>query len=203
MNVLIVGATGQLGKLVTQTALNANHSVIAFSRRPEKLQLTHPKLRLHAGDVQAETDIDAAVTECDAVIVTIGAGMSRSGTVRSAGTQNVINAMREHGVKRLICQSTLGAQESWSNLNFYWKVIMFGAIIKPVFKDHERHEQTVQDSELDWTIVRPSAFTDKPGRGDYLVDIQPGQRHLTLKISKQEIANFLVAQLADLSLIHI
>jgi len=137
------------------------------------------------------------VAGCDAVIVTIGPGMSRKNTVRSVGTRNVVEAMRQQGVKRLICQSTLGAQESWSNLNFYWKRIMFGAVIRPIFKDHEHQERIVQASELDWTIVRPSAFKDKPGEGDYLVDIDPSVNNLKLTIAKSEIADFLVSQLND------
>jgi uncharacterized protein YbjT (DUF2867 family) len=91
--------------------------------------------------------------------------MSRKSLIRSQGTMNVIQAMQKHGVRRLICQSTLGAHESWSNLNFFWKRIMFGALLKPVFLDHELQEKLVRASGLDWTIVRPSAFADGPATG--------------------------------------
>ena len=54
-------------------------------------------------------------------------------------------------------------------LNFYWKYIMFGLILRNVFADHQRQEQDVIQSGLDWTIIRPGAFvegehTDKPPR---------------------------------------
>jgi len=201
MKVLIVGATGQLGSLVTRSALNADHQVVAFARNPGKLNIHNQALHLQAGDVLNAEDVFHAVDGCDAVIVTIGTGMSRKNTVRSVGTQNVVDAMQQNGVSRLICQTTLGAQESWSNLNFFWKRIMFGALIRPIFKDHELQESIVQESALDWTIVRPSAFKDKPGNGDYLVDIDPSVKNLKLTIAKSEIAEFLVSQLTDYSYI--
>ena len=55
--------------------------------------------------------------------------------------------------------STLGAGDSQGNLNFFWKNIMFGWFLKNIFLDHELQEQYVRNSALDWTIVRPGAFT--------------------------------------------
>lgn len=199
MKVLIFGATGVLGRHVTTAALSAGHDVIAFARNPQSLGINHPALQHHAGDILNEDDVRNAVSDCDAVIVTIGTGKSLINTVRSDGTKNVIHSMQSQEKKRLICQTTLGAQESWNNLNFFWKRIMFGALLRSIFKDHERQERLVQSSELDWTIVRPSAFHDEPDEGEYLVDIDPSVRNLKLTIAKNEIAEFLVSQLSDLT----
>lgn len=68
--------------------------------------------------------------------------------------------MEKAGIRRFICQTTLGAGDSWGNLNFFWKYIMFGTILRDVFADHERQENYVKQSRLDWTIVRPGAFMD-------------------------------------------
>jgi len=202
MKVLVVGATGQIGRLVVSAALEAHHQVVAFSRNPQSIGINNPALQYHAGDILEEDDVSEAIRRCDAVIVTIGSGMKRKTMVRSVGTKNIVDAMQQQGVKRLICQSTLGAQESWSNLNFFWKRIMFGAVIRPVFQDHERQEKIVQSSDLDWTIVRPSAFKDKPGAGEYLVDIDPSIKNLKLTIAKSEVAEFLVSQLESPSYIQ-
>lgn len=74
---------------------------------------------------------------------------------------------------------------------------MFGTLIRPIFKDHEQQERIVQASSLDWTIVRPSAFKDKPGECDYLINIDPSVTNLKLTIAKSEIAKFLISQLND------
>lgn len=138
MNVIVFGATGSVGRLAVARMLDQGHHVTAFARRPERLRIDHPNLRRAAGDAEDAQAVAMAVDGHDAVIVTLGAGTSRSGHVRSTGTLNIINAMQWHGVRRLICQSTLGAHDSWPNLTLFWKHIMFGALLRGVFKDHER-----------------------------------------------------------------
>ena len=197
MKTIVFGATGTIGKLAVQDLLAAGHAVTAFARTPAKLGLAHPGLTLAAGDALDSEAVATAVAGQDAVIVALGAGMSRRSRVRSEGTLNVIRAMQRHGVKRLVCQSTLGAHESWDNLNFFWKRIMFGALLRPVFKDHELQEQLVRASGLDWTIVRPGAFSDGPATGSFKEGFGPGERRLTLRISRADIAAFLTRQLTD------
>ena len=202
MKVIVFGASGTLGKLVTRQLLEDGHAVTAFARHPEKFGPMLPNLRLAAGDALDPDAVADALRGHDAVVVTLGAGLQRKSVVRSQGTLNIVRAMQRHGVRRLICQSTLGAHESWSNLNFFWKRIMFGALLRPVFKDHELQELLVRASGLDWTIVRPSAFDKRPGAGGYLEDIPVSERRLTLKIPVADIAGFLARQICDLRYMH-
>lgn len=196
MNVIVFGATGTVGRLAVEQILRDGHTVTAFARNPGKLD-PHPNLTLHAGDAMAASDVHAAMAGHDAAVITFGAGMSRKSRIRSEGTLNVINAMQAHGVRRLICQSTLGAHDSWNNLNFFWKRIMFGALLAPVFKDHELQERLVRASGLDWTIVRPSAFVDGPATGGYREAFDATARKLTLKIARADVAGFLTRQLGE------
>jgi len=202
MKVIILGATGQLGRHVTQHALDAGHEVTAFARNPKALELTHEALTHHAGDAYDPQQVAEAVAGHDAVIVTLGSGKSRKNLLRSTGTKNVIDAMHQHGIKRLICQTTLGCQETWDQLNFYWKRIMFGAVLKPIFKDHEEQERLVEVSGLDWTIVRPSAFTDDPGVGELRVGFSPTEGGLRFTVTKSEVASLLVDQLERRTNLH-
>lgn len=199
MNVIVFGATGSVGRLAVEELLKAGHHVTAFARHPGKLAMQDPQLARIAGDATDPVDVSRAVAGHDAVVITLGAGMSRSSLIRSQGTMNVIQAMQAHGVRRLICQSTLGAHESWSNLNFFWKRIMFGALLRPVFKDHELQENLVWASGLDWTIVRPGSFTDAPASGAFKENFPPSERKLTLKIARADIAAFLARQVADMT----
>lgn len=198
MNVIVFGATGSVGRLAVAELLKAGHRVTAFARHPEKLE-AQPNLSCIAGDAAEAEAVAGAMAGHDAVVITLGAGMTRSSLIRSQGTMNVILAMQAHGVRRLICQSTLGAHESWSNLNFFWKRIMFGALLRPVFKDHELQESLVRASGLDWTIVRPGAFTNASASGRFKENFPPSERKLTLKIARADIAGFLARQVADLT----
>ncbi len=199
MKIIVFGATGTVGRLAVERILEEGHEVTAFARKPEKLGIRNPNLTLFAGDAMDQAMVTDAVRGHDAVLITIGSGMSRKSVIRSQGTMNVIQGMHAHGVRRLICQSTLGAHESWSNLNFFWKRIMFGLLLRPVFLDHELQENFVRASGLDWTLVRPSAFTDGPALGAFKEGIKPNDRNLTLKISRADVAEFLKRQLSDAS----
>jgi len=72
---------------------------------------------------------------------------------------------------------------------------MFGWFLKKVFLDHELQEEYVLNSGLDWTIVRPSAFTDGAKTSNYQHGFAPNIRTLKLKISRADVADFIVKQL--------
>lgn len=202
MKTIVFGATGTIGKLAVEQMLQDGHQVTAFARNPDKINMQHPNLTLYPGDATNGKIVAAAIRDHDSVVVTLGSGMSRKSLIRSTGTMNIIRGMQAHGVDRLICQSTLGAHESWSNLNFFWKRVMFGILLRPVFLDHELQENLVRASGLNWTIVRPGAFTNGPATGAFKVGFAPSERKLTLKISRADIANFLSGQLSDASFAH-
>ncbi len=195
--VIVFGATGSVGRLAVADLLNAGHRVTAAARNPDRLDLQHPALDRISVDAHDAQAVAEAVRGHDAAVIVLGAGASRSSRIRSEGTRNVIAAMRTHGIRRLIAQTTLGAHESWSNLNFFWKRIMFGLLLRPVFLDHELQETLVRESGLDWTIVRPGALTDDPATGAYRENIPPSARGLKLKISRADVAAFLTRQLED------
>jgi putative NADH-flavin reductase len=146
--------------------------------------------------------VKQAIEGQDAVVCVLGSGKKLRGTVRSRGTQQIVRGMEATGVRRLICQSTLGAGDSWGSLNFYWKYIMFGLILRNVFADHEKQEDYVRQSQLDWTIVRPGAFLDGERTGRYRHGFPGTDRSSQLKISRADIADFIVKQLADNTYLH-
>ncbi len=105
--------------------------------------------------------------------------------------------MQAHGPRRLIVQSTLGARDSWDTLHFWWKRVMFGFLLAPVFRDHELQERLLEASGLDWTIVRPGAFTDAATRRPVIEDVPATARGLDLRIARADLARFLARQVAD------
>ncbi len=195
MNITIFGATGTIGRCLVEQALAQRHDVTAFTRDSSRVTVVHDRLHAVEGDV---TDADAclpAVKDADAVIVVLGAG--REGVVREAGTRAVVEAMkRAGGGRRLVVQSTLGVGSSRPNLNLFWKYVMFGALLRPAYADHVRQERVVEESDLDWTIVRPSAFADQsPGPVRHGFD--GSESGLRLKIARADVAAFLLAQVED------
>jgi putative NADH-flavin reductase len=202
MNLIIFGATGTVGRHLVDQALDQGHRVTAFARNPGKLDIQHPQLKLVQGDVMDFPAVEQAIRGQDAVVCVLGSGKKLTGTVRSEGTRQIIRAMEQTGVRRLICQSTLGAGDSWGSLNFYWKYIMFGLILRNVFADHERQERYVRQSQLAWTIVRPGAFLDGDCTGHYRHGFPGTDQSSQLKISRADVADFILKQLTDTSYLH-
>ena len=200
MRVAIFGATGSVGRHLVEQALAHGHEVTAFVREPGRLGEVGAEVRVVRGDVLDIAAVEEAVAGQDAVLCALGAG--RKGVVRSEGTLNIVRAMQKQGVGRLVCQTTLGVGESRGNLSFFWRRVMFGLVLRGAFRDHVRQEEHVRRSGLDWTIVRPAAFTDGKRTGAYRHGFPGDERGLALKISRADVADFVLAQLASDAYVH-
>lgn len=193
MNLIVFGSTGSVGMFIVKQALQEGHRVTAFTRSPEKLQgLTSSLLHIFKGDLSDRKAVQEALKNQEVVLCAIGDG--NKGAIRAIGTKNIIDAMEQEGTKRLICETTLGLGDSAGNLNFFWKYIMFGMLLKKAFKDHQLQEQHLLDSGLDYTIVRPSAFIEGERTDGYQIGFDSKTRGLSLKISRADVASFMLKQ---------
>ncbi len=202
MKLVIFGSTGSIGCQVVEQALEQGHLVTAFTRNPSKLDIQHPNLNIVLGDVMNLLSVEKAVQGQDAVVCVLGSGQDMTSTIRSEGTQQIIRAMEKQGIRRFICQSTLGTGDSWSNLNFFWKYIMFGFLLRKVFADHQQQEKYVRQSNLDWIIVRPGAFIEGTRTGNYRHGFSSQDKTSKLKISRADVADFILKQISDNTYLH-
>ena len=195
MKLIIFGSTGSIGRHLVKQALEQGHSVTAFARDASKIGVQHPNLVITVGDALDSLTVEKAVQGHDVVLCSLGAGMQ--GVVRSEGTKNIIHAMEQADVHRLICQSSLGVGDSRGNLNLFWKYIMFGLLLRQAYKDHIIQEKFVSQSELDWTIIRPGEFTDGAHTGHYRHGFSGTDHTPKLKISRADVADFMLKQIND------
>lgn len=206
MRVLIVGATGNIGRLTLNKALKVGHEVTAFTRSPKQLNFDHKRLHKVQGDVMKETFLDAAMPKQEAVIAVFGAPLNWS-TITSVpdlctiGTRHIIDAMKQHGVKRLICMTGIGAGDSRGHGRFVFDNLVLPLLLGRIYVDKNRQESEVMKSALDWIIVRPTELTDKPESGAYrvLTDLK-GKKAKT--ISRVDVADFLVKQIDSNKYLH-
>lgn len=196
MHIIVFGASGSIGKEVVKEAIENGHMVTAFIRNPDAFPFKENKnLKIYQGDVLNPEQVENAIKNNQAVICTLGDG--KTGKIRAAGTKVIIDAMKNTGVKRLICLSTIGAGDSYQSLNFLWKYIMFGLLLKKVLPDHNLQEQFIRQSSLDYTIVRPGALTNGAKTNTYKAGLSENLKNLSLKISRADVAAFLLRQLQE------
>jgi NAD(P)H-binding len=108
--------------------------------------------------------------------------------------------MEASAVKRLICVTGLGAGDSRGHGGLLYDAALY-LILGRIYADKDAQEWIIRRSRLDWTIVRPTVLTTGPCSGAYhiLVDARDWRSGF---ISRGDVADFLVKQLDDESLVH-
>jgi putative NADH-flavin reductase len=198
MKVVIFGASGKSGQEIVKQSLANGHQVTAFVRDPSSMDAESESLQIISGDVLDPDAVTQAVAGQDAVICALGTNSLGKTTLRSDGTGNMIRAMEDRQVKRLIVISAMGIGDSWSTLSTSNK-LFFNTVLRNTKKDHELQEVMVKKSSLEWTIVRPSGLTDDPLTESYNL----GENILanSSRISRADVAHCIVRELDDKLLI--
>lgn len=198
MQLIIFGANGKTGRQLTQQALAAGHRVTAFVRNPASLDIEHPLLTKLAGDALNEAAVREAVKGHDAVLSTLGSPANKIGTIRSQGTLNIVKAMQAAGIRRFVCQTSLGYGDSVATLRrtpFVFRFIIVPFILKKGFADHALQESHVRSSGLDWVIVRPGNLTDGPLTEKYRHGFAANDPKIQVKVSRADVAHFMLQQI--------
>jgi putative NADH-flavin reductase len=165
LRLVLFGANGPTGRLATGMAVAEGHTVTAVTRRPEAFPLRLPGLTVAGADVLDAQAVNRVVADHDAVISTLGVPYTREPvTVFSRGTANIVDAMTGHGVRRLVCVTSMGvsAQTAPGDGFIFRKVIapILLAMGRTIYEDMRRMEAIVRDSDLDWTVIRPAGLFD-------------------------------------------
>ncbi|AJY75362.1 NAD(P)-dependent oxidoreductase [Paenibacillus beijingensis] len=205
MNIVIFGANGPTGRLLTKQAVAEGHTVTAVTRRPETFPLRHDRLQVMGGDVFDLSSVEQAVAGKDAVLSTLGVPFSRKTiTVYSEGIANIMRAMNEHGVRRLVCVTSSAVEPHYDpEGGFVFEKIVQPAITRTIgrtlYDDMRRMETLVKNSNLDWTIVRPSGLFETPTVTRYQVH----EGHIKGRFtSRTDLADCMLQQLTHDKYLH-
>lgn len=197
MNILVIGAMGRAGKLLTKYALEAGHTVTAFSRSVDKATLTHPGLRYVKGDILYPMLLEAVMPGHDAVISVLGVrNFSGPITLLSDGMQHTINVMKSAGVKRLLTIGGAGILQQTPTL-LRRDDPSFPPYLHNITADHYRVFDLLNRSNLDWTIVTPPYMPDGVRTGDYLVEADFFPKNARNEIAVEDVADFLLKELEE------
>lgn len=207
MKLVIFGANGQTGRLLTKQALAEGHTVTAVTRHPETFPLRQERLHVLRGDVFDLASVQEAVCGEDAVLSILGVPYSTKPiTLYSEGTGHIIQAMHDSRVRRLICVSS-SALDPEARYQDTGGGFIFEKIIKPFvmnvigrtsYEDLQKMEMLVMNSDLDWTIVRPSGLFETPQVTDYRM----GQGFVGRYTSRTDLADCLLKELTDTQYLH-
>ncbi|QGQ99287.1 SDR family oxidoreductase [Paenibacillus psychroresistens] len=200
MNIVIFGANGPTGRILTEQAVAEGHMVTAVTRHPETFPHQNARLQVVRGDVFDLSSVEHAVSGKDAVLSTLGVPFSRDEiTVYSQGVAHIVQAMNKYNVRRLVCVSSSATEPHYDPQGgFIFERIIQPTIIKTIGKtlytDMRRMETLVKNSKLDWTIVRPSGLFETPAVTPYKMAETYIRGRFT---SRADLANCMLSQLTN------
>ena len=198
LRILIIGATGRTGRELVRQALEQGHQVTALVRKPKKMTLDHPNLRIVKGNVRDYDSVESAMRGQSAVVCALGTKQFFfPNRVLSNGTAHILRAMKSCGVPRLVCESSLGIGNSVGRLGLLYTFLVVPLILPFIFYDKVRQEKLIEESETDWVIVRPAVLTNAPARAKYRHGHNVGNYLWTNRIARADVADFMLKQLTD------
>lgn len=181
--VLILGANGRIARLVEER-IPADWEVTLFLRKADRLQSlvkNHPQFTLFEGDASDLLALSAAMKGMDIVYANL------SGENIVAQGKNIILAMNEQKVKTLIWISTLGIYDEVPGNFGKWNHKMLDGTYLDTYSQAAK---VIENSSLNWTIIRPAWLTDKD-EVDYELT-EKGEAFKGTEVSRKSIADLVI-----------
>jgi putative NADH-flavin reductase len=150
-----------------------------------------------AGDVLDSDAVAETILGSDAVISVFGQVKGSPLQVQTEGTRLIVEQMQAQGLTRIVSLSGGGLRDPHDRPKAADHVIRFllKTLSGRVLADAEGHLRVLEQSGLDWTVVRGPRLTEKPGTGSYRlgwVGLDTG-----IEISRDDLADFIVTQIDD------
>lgn len=194
MRIVVFGASSASGKLLVEKALSKGHDVTAFVRDASKLGLMHDRLKTIVGDALNPTQVEDAVRGSDAVLSTLGP-KGKPAIMAAQSTKNIVDAMKKHGVERLVLVSVAGIAVPQDNRKKNLIDGLLKLLLKDVFLDRENQIAVLNASTVEWVAVRVPRLTDEPAKGS--VKAFFGSPNPRFKVTRADLADFMLEQLTS------
>jgi putative NADH-flavin reductase len=188
MRLVVLGATGGIGKYLLEYATARGHEVTAFVRSPQKIALKSEKLRVLPGDLLDADQLAQVLRGHDAVLSAFGPSTLRRVTTRGAFGKALATAMQRSGVRRgLVVSSALLFAEQ----NAIGKLLR-GTLFRNLIPDMTAMEAAIEGNGLEWTIVRPPRLTNSALTPSY--HVADGRLPKGMTVSRACVADFMVKE---------
>jgi uncharacterized protein YbjT (DUF2867 family) len=190
LTVLVVGATGSVGRLVVEEALRSGYRTRALLRNPARARALPPQTEVVVGDLTRPETLTAAVADVDAVVFTHGSqgGKVDAETVDYGGVRNILTALGDRPAV-IALMTSIGVTNRTGSYNQTTQVHDW----------KRRSERLVRASGRPYTIVRPGWFDYNAPDQQKLVGLQGDTRHAGNSsdgvVARRQIAEVLVRSL--------
>lgn len=197
MKIVVFGASRGVGLKVVEQALQAGHMVTAFVRMPSKFTLQHPNLTVCQGDSMDAAAVETAVAGQDGVISALGPTRPPVRGMMETSAKNIVAAMKKHGVRRLVSTTGAGVRqpEDQPKLADHFIGFLLNLLAKDVVLDSAANVNVIQNSDLDWTVVRYPRLNDGTHTRNYRVGYV--SKESGTQLSRADAADFVLQELIE------
>lgn len=187
--VLIIGANGKIGKiLAAKMKVSTEFQPIALVRKEaQRLQFDQQQIECRLGSLEGSTDdLETVMEDIDAIVFAAGSGGStgddKTLSVDLDGAVKVMESAKKLNIKRFIIISAIQADDR----AFWEKSGIKGYYIAKHYAD-----RVLKEIGLNYTIVRPGALLDEPGKGLITIDNPTVQRG----VPREDVADVVLTSL--------
>ncbi len=155
MKLAISGASGKTGYRIAEEAFASGYEVKVLVRQDSIVPESLIKSEKNILSLWNQSKLDEALMGCDVLVIATGARPSIDLTgpakVDAFGVRNQVASCQRVGIKRVILVSSLCAGRWFHPLNLFGLILIWKRI----------GEQALQNSALDWTVIRPGGLTEQ------------------------------------------
>ncbi len=200
MKLLLLGATGRTGKHILKQALDRGHQVNAIVRDVSKVKTKHDRLQLFQGFPSDQDLIRKAIQDCQAVLVALNvsrqsdwpwASLRSPKTLVSNTISQLVEVMPEQNIDRILTISAWGANETFTELPSWFRLLIRNSNIRFPYEDHERHEEILKSSKLNYTTLRPAGLSNGKKKKEIIVSFNKEPRPGFI-ISRKNVARYML-----------
>ena len=200
MRILLLGATKGLGKEILKEALNLGFEINCLVRNTKKFPVEQNNIRVFEGDATSSIDLENAVQDSKIIISTLNvmrknlfpwSNITNDKNTISKSSKNIIDISKRKKIKHLISISAWGVNESLDHIPIWFKLLIKNSNLKYPYIDHGKSEKLLVNSNLNWTILRPSALVNFLNNHQVKESISLKNKP-SLIISRKSLAKFII-----------
>lgn len=194
MRIAVIAANGRSGKVFIEAALAAGHSVRAGVRGESEFA-EHESLEVVSCDAMKPDEVAELVKGTDAVVSLIGHVKGSPNDLQTTATKNALGGMLRHGITRIVSLTGTGVRMPNDLITVADRVLNLGiSKIDPArIEDGRKHMETLQASDVDWTIIRVLKLQNVSSRPYRLKENGPTK----LFVSRHDVANAILEVLEN------
>lgn len=157
---------------------------------------SHDNLKILEGDIHDATAVDAALDDVEVVISALGSWHTPSKDILSGGMKAIIPGMKKRGISRIISLTGAEARAKNDALTPLHRIAHMGAeaVAGKILQDAEDHIRQLEESGMDWTVIRSPIMNES---GGHAYRLSPRRPYPWTTVNRQAVAVAMVQQLND------